>query len=99
MGYPSLLYKSEPKLKPMDISVFEDLQLLNFIPRAVAKAVKIPCEAENIRARQALFSSLSSRTARESFASLYLLSKELKILNDSYKRHEVTPRETQYIFL
>ena len=85
MGYPSLLYKSEPKLKPMDISVFEDLQLLNFIPRAVAKAVKIPCEAENIRARQALFSSLSSRTARESFASLYLLSKELKILNDSYK--------------
>ena len=85
MGYPSLLYKSEPKLKPMNVSVFEDLQLLNFIPRSVAKAVKIPCDAENIVARQELFRSLSSKNARESFASLYTTAKELVTLNDSYK--------------
>ena len=29
MGYPSLLYKSAPKLSPMELTVFEDLQLLN----------------------------------------------------------------------
>ena len=74
MGYPSLLYKTEPKLKPMSLSVFEDLQLLNFIPRSVAKAVRVPCEAENISARQALFRSLSDGEARGRFAALYKLS-------------------------
>ncbi len=84
MGYPSLLYKTEPKLKPMDISVFEDLQLLNFIPRSVAKTARIPCEEENIIARQELFKSLSSENARALFKELYIISKDLVMLNGIY---------------
>lgn len=84
MGYPSLLYKTEPKLKPMSLSVFEDLQLLNFIPRSVAKAVRVPCEAENISARQALFRSLSDGEARGRFAALYKISKKLILLSETY---------------
>ncbi len=80
MGYPSLLYQSAPGLKPMNLSVFEDLQLLNFIPRAVAKAVRVPCEPSNILARQALFRSLRRQEARERFAGLYAIAEELLTL-------------------
>ena len=84
MGYPSLLYKSAPKLSPMELTVFEDLQLLNFIPKSVAKTVKIPCEAENITARQALFRSLSGSDAREKFSRLLEISAELNSLDSIY---------------
>ena len=81
MGYPSLLYKSAPKLSPMELTVFEDLQLLNFIPKSVAKTVKIPCEAENIKA---LFRSLSGSDAREKFSRLLDISAELNSLDSIY---------------
>lgn len=84
MGYPSLLYKTAPRLSPMELSVFEDLQLLNFIPKSVAKTVKIPCEAENITARQALFRSLFDRSARERFAKLLEISERLSSLDAIY---------------
>ncbi|MBQ4064685.1 MAG: hypothetical protein IJD10_01150 [Clostridia bacterium] len=84
MGYPSLLYLTQPKYKPLSLTVFEDLQLLNFLPRSVAKAVRIPCEKENLLPRQRLFASLFRPEARECFAELYLVSAELKELNDLY---------------
>lgn len=68
----------------MELSVFEDLQLLNFIPKSVAKTVKIPCEAENITARQALFRSLSDRAARGRFNRLLDVSEELNSLDSIY---------------
>ncbi len=84
MGYPSLLYLTQPMLKPISLSVFEDLQLLNFIPRSVAKTVRIPCEKENLLPRQKLFSALFRREAREHFSELYLVATELKALHDVY---------------
>jgi len=84
MGYPSLLYLTQPTLKPMNLSVFEDLQLLHFMPRSVAKAVRIPCERDNLLPRQKLFSSLFRREARERFADLYLVAAELTTLHDTY---------------
>lgn len=84
MGYPSLLYLVQPRQKPMALSVFEDLQLLHFIPRAVAKTVRIPCEKENLIPRQKLFASLKRDEARTLFLTLYRLSGELVLLNDSY---------------
>ncbi len=84
MGYPSLLYLTQPALKPMNLSVFEDLQLLHFIPRSVAKTVRIPCEKDNLLPRQKLFSSLFRHEARVCFADLYLVAAELKTLHDTY---------------
>lgn len=84
MGYPSLLYLTQPTRKPMALSVFEDLQLLHFMPRSVAKAVRIPCERDNLLPRQKLFASLFRPEARACFAELYTLSTELAALHDTY---------------
>ena len=85
MGYPSLLYLVQPKRKPMSVSVFEDLQLLHFMPRSVAKTVRIPCEKENLISRQKLFISLFRDEAREIFVSLYRIAGELVTLHATYE--------------
>ncbi len=84
MGYPSLLYLTQPTVGPMSLSVFEDLQLLNFIPRPVAKAVRIPCERENLLARQRLFASLFEEENRRRFGVLYEIATELTALHGIY---------------
>lgn len=84
MGYPSLLYLTQPTNKPMSLSVFEDLQLLHFIPRSVAKTIRVPCEKENLIPRQKLFASLLDRQARKHFAALYSIATELKALHDTF---------------
>ncbi len=78
------MYRSEPKLNATELSVFEDLQLLNFIPQAVAKSMKIPCEPDNIEARQALFLALSEENAREKFRSLLEIAQDLKLYDGIY---------------
>ncbi len=98
MGYPSLLYYVKPSKKPMDISVFEDLQLLNFIPKRVAKSALIPCERENILPRQELFQRLTDKKNRETFAELYDISCELYDLNAAFNEAR-TEGERSIIFL
>ncbi len=85
MGYPSLLYYVKPNKKPIDLSVFEDLQLLNFIPKRVAKSASVPCERENILPRQELFRRLKGEEERKSFSDLYDIACELYELNRAYK--------------
>lgn len=84
MGYPSLLYYVKPKKKPMSLSVFEDLQLLNFMPKRVARAACIPCERENILPRQELFKALTDSAARSTFRELYEISSELYRLDEAF---------------
>lgn len=84
MGYPSLLYYTKPNKKAIDISVFEDLQLLNFMPKRVAKSACVPCEKENILPRQELFERLSDKNAREKFVELYKIACELHTLNSAF---------------
>lgn len=98
MGYPSLLYYVKPKKKPIELSVFEDLQLLNFIPQRVAKSAAIPCEKENLLPRQELFSRLEGRDAREKYKELYSVSCVLKDLNGAYKEAD-TDVEKSFIFV
>ena len=100
MGYPSLLYFVKPQKKPLSISVFEDLQLLNFIPESVAKAVRVPCEKENILPRQALFAALEDEGARERTARLYELSEEVFSLDKAYRRGATeTEKDLLFFFL
>lgn len=98
MGYPSLLYLTKPSKMPMELSVFEDLQLLNFIPRAVAKAVRIPCEKDNLLPRQALFVALEIASAKAAMSTLYELSEELYRLDEAYEAAR-TDAERDLIFL
>ncbi|MBQ8254099.1 MAG: hypothetical protein IJY94_01185 [Clostridia bacterium] len=85
MGYPSLLYYTKPNKKAIDISVFEDLQLLNFIPKRVAKSACVLCEKENILPRQELFQRLNDKKIKEKLAALYDIACELYSLNSAYK--------------
>ena len=84
MAYPSLLYYVKPKKKPMSLSVFEDLQLLNFIPKRVAKAASVPCGRENITARQELFKALSDSASVERYRELFDISCELHRLDKAF---------------
>ncbi len=84
MGYPSLLYYTKPSKKALDISVFEDLQLLNFIPKRVAKSASIPCGKENILSRQELFKRLNDEKIRGKFSRLYEISCDLHNLNAAF---------------
>lgn len=84
MAYPSLLYYVKPKKKPMSLSVFEDLQLLNFIPKRVAKAASVPCGRENISARQELFKALSDGASVERYRELFDISCELHRLDKAF---------------
>ncbi|MBO5039817.1 MAG: hypothetical protein J6D09_01830 [Clostridia bacterium] len=84
MGYPSLLYYTKPSKNAIDISVFEDLQLLNFIPKRVAKSACVPCEKENILPRQEFFQRLNDKASREKFAELYRIACDLHTLNSAF---------------
>ncbi len=84
MGYPSLLYYTKPNKKAIDISVFEDLQLLNFIPKRVAKSACVPCEKENILPRQELFQRLNVGDNRVKFKALYDIACDLHTLNSAF---------------
>ena len=84
MGYPSLLYYTKPNKKTIDLSVFEDLQLLNFIPKRVAKSAAVPCGKDNILPRQELFQCLSDKKTRERFAELYSIACDLHTLNAAF---------------
>ena len=84
MGYPSLLYYVKPEKKPMSLSVFEDLQLLNFMPKRVAKAASVPSEKENILRRQAFFQALTDENARARYKNLFEISSELHRLNEAF---------------
>lgn len=97
MGYPSLLYYVKPNKRPIDISVFEDLQLLNFLPKRVAKSACVPCEEENILPRQQFFSALENKENRNKFEELYDIANELYILDSAYK-DSVIDAERQMIF-
>lgn len=98
MVYPSLMYYAKPRKKPIDISVFEDLQLLNFIPKRVAKSALVPCEKENILPRQELFRRLRERDAREKYSELLDIANELYDLNRVFKEAS-TEGEKCFIFL
>ena len=84
MGYPSLLYYKKPNKKPIGINVFEDLQLLNFIPRSVAKSASVPCGKENILCRQSFFKKLSEEDNRAKYEELYDISDEIYSLDRAY---------------
>lgn len=84
MGYPSLLYYVKPNKKPLSLNVFEDLQLLNFMPKRVARAASVPCEKENILRRQAFFKVLTERDSREIYKNLFEISSELCRLDEAF---------------
>ncbi len=71
MKYPSLLYYEKQTIKPIDVSVFEDLQLAFFIDGETAKAVSVPCAGENITARHEIFRLLENPEFRTFFSELY----------------------------
>ena len=97
MGYPSLLYYVKPTKKSMSLNVFEDLQLLNFMPKRVAKAASVPCEKENIIRRQALFETLSDDGARNMFRALFEISSEISRLDEAFGKVR-TEAEKCFIF-
>lgn len=70
MVFPDLLYKTEPHLPKVDISVFEDLQLLNFIPSYIAEAVAVPCDGDDISARRQLMTALEDAQTRSKLEAL-----------------------------
>ena len=85
MAYPSLLYLNPPTKKPIDHAVFEDLQLLHFIPSTLIDTIAVPCEKEDLLARQGLLSFLSEHEeARAQLAELCLLAEELTVLDRVY---------------
>ena len=98
MGYPSLLYFTKPNKKAIDVSVFDDLQLLNFIPKRVAKSAAIPCEKENILARQELFQRLKDDDSRAKLKTLYDISCDLYTLNTAFNDAS-TDEEKCIVFL
>ncbi len=98
MVYPSLMYCVKPQKKPIDISVFEDLQLLNFIPKRVAKSALVPCEKENILPRQDLFRRLCDGDARKKYSELLDCATELYDLNRAFNEAQ-TEGEKCFIFL
>ncbi len=97
MGYPSLLYYTKPNKKAIDISVFEDLQLLNFIPKRVAKSACVPCEKENILPRQELFRRLNDSSNRDKFKALFEIACDLHALNSAFNDAQ-TDEEKSVIF-
>ena len=70
MGFPDLLYLTEPNLPKMELSVFEDLQLLNFIPSYIAEAVSVPCDENDIPARRQLMTALEDTHNRNKLEAL-----------------------------
>lgn len=98
MGYPSLLYYVKPKKRPIGLSVFEDLQLLNFISQRVAKSAAVPCEKENLLPRQELFLRLENEETRKKYSELYSVSCALNDLNSAYKEAD-TETEKCFTFL
>ena len=98
MGYPSLLYYVRPTKKPMNLSVFEDLQLLNFMPKRVAKSASVPCGKDNILARQEFFKAFFDENARGCLNALHETAGELYRLNDAFGKAR-TETEKCLIFL
>ena len=98
MAYPSLLYYVKPTKRPMTLNVFEDLQLLNFIPKSVAKSVLVPCQKENILQRQSFFKMLENPENREKLAKISELSDNLYSLNKAFSEAG-TKVERAFIFL
>ena len=98
MNYPSLLYKNKSTLKPIDISVFEDLQLLNFFDRSTAEAISIPCDKDSILARQKLFKQLFVSENLAKFQKLYECIKKVTLLNEIYSGSRCD-EERNFIFL
>ena len=98
MGYPSLLYYVKPTKKPLSLSVFEDLQLLNFMPKRVAKAASVPCEKENILRRQAFFKVLSDENARKRLEEIYEISSELCRLDDAFGKARIEAEKCLIFF-
>ena len=70
MGFPNLLYKTGPHLPKIDLAVFEDLQLLNFIPSYIAKEVASPCDEGDIYARRQLMTALEDAQNRSKLEAL-----------------------------
>ncbi|MBP5245412.1 MAG: hypothetical protein J6036_03045 [Clostridia bacterium] len=72
---PSLLYTDKPTDKKISVSVFKDLQLLNFIPESSVKCVLKTCTIKTREARQKLFSRLlEDEKALSVFEELTVLS-------------------------
>ena len=59
MKFPDLLYEHPSGLAPLSPQVFEDLQLLHFIPEEIARVTLVPCDAGNLAARQEMMRELS----------------------------------------
>ncbi len=55
---PSLLYGSKPTDRKISLSVFKDLQLLNFIPDCSARCVLKTCSSDDRKSRGQIFSHL-----------------------------------------
>ncbi|MBO4770504.1 MAG: hypothetical protein J5563_06970, partial [Clostridia bacterium] len=85
MAYPSLLYTEMHLEKPIPVSVFDDLQLLNFISKDTAKTVRFPCSASDRTSRRNFFASMNVKETEESLASLRDVSAELDRLNMLYE--------------
>ena len=81
MEYPSLLYFKSTDLPKIDISVFEDLQLLNFTKRRFTEAVLQPCDKENASCREEIFRMLEREDFKATLKELYENAKELCTLD------------------
>ncbi len=85
MAYPSLLYTEMHLEKPIPVSVFEDLQLLNFISKDTAKTVRYPCSPSDRTSRRNFFASMKDKKTEEALKNLRDVSAELDRLNALYE--------------
>ena len=88
---PSLLYTDKPTDKKISVSVFKDLQLLNFIPESSVKCVLKTCTIKTREARQKLFSRLlEDEKALSVFEELTVLSGKAALACKIFAKSEKT---------
>lgn len=84
MGYPSLMFLSEPPQEMIDPYVFEDLKLTLLLSRDAVESMRPVCGRDDILARHELFQVLENEEIRRQFKILAQDMAGLARLYDAY---------------
>lgn len=89
MSYPDLIFITVPNDRTgrkIDASVFDDLKLTALIREDIIEVMRIPCGAEDIKARQNMFRSMEDPAVRAHMRKLSVDMENLSSLADRYTK-------------
>lgn len=84
MSYPDLMFLNGPKGQKIETSVYEDLKLNALIREDIIQAMRIPCDSDDIIARQNMFRSIAVSETRSHLKKLSADMKNVSSLAERY---------------